>query len=462
MSVVSCEADTDPFFYAPGPDPTDTDTVVGEFRQLRGYARDAAFMGVEREIRRLLAVQAAMVHEVSVSYSYLDDAHHSPTSWVQAITNSSKGAALHHTHVARLFAELPLLAAAAAAGQVGPDQVRLLVGLHTNPRCGHLLAGSEALLLEDAKTLKLHEFRQICQRWLAHADPDGAHREHQLSREHRSVRSINHGAGHELHAQGDALTGDTLREIIDQHAAAELDNDLAWRSATYGDQAAQHPLPRTAQQRRYDAFVAVMLKGAGRDGHGNTDAVINIFTNEPTLRYAIRNYFGDNTCNGLGDEFGDPGQSERLWMCQTASGAPVDPHDLIIAALLGQVRRVVTDASGRVVDLGRKQRLFTGAAREAVLLSGDRCCWPGCEQRGPFIQIDHLTPWTGPSRDHHNGRARSGGGGGGGGGETNALNGAPMCAIHNRKKHTGRFTVTRDHTGWHHYRPDGSEIAPRT
>ena len=134
-------------------------------------------------------------------------------------------------------------------------------------------------------------------------------------------------------------------------------------------------------------------------------------------------------------------------MCQTASGAPVDPHDLVVAALIGRVRRVVTDKAGRVIDLGRTSRFFTGAAREAVLLSGDRCCWPGCEHRGEFIQIDHLTPFNGP--------------GGGGGGETNPLNGGPMCGTHNRKKHSGRFTVIRDETGWHHYRPDGTEIAPR-
>jgi hypothetical protein len=32
---------------------------------------------------------------------------------------------------------------------------------------------------------------------------------------------------------------------------------------------------------------------------------------------------------------------------------------------------------------------------------------------------------------------------------------------HNRAKHNGRITVTRDHTGWHHHRPDDTEICPR-
>ncbi|CAB4872422.1 unannotated protein [freshwater metagenome] len=417
------------------------DSAVDAFRGLRGYQRDQAFMDVERQIRRLVALQAAMLAEVTVSYSYLDDAHHTPVSWAQAVLNSSRSTAMHHTRLAAMLAELPALAAAAAAGHVGSDQLRLLAALHSNPRCGHMLAGSEELLLQHATTLSLGDFRQVCQRWLAHADPDGAHRDHELSRDQRSVKSTSHGAGHELRAQGDALTGDIINEIIDRHAAAELDNDIADRLAMYGAEADQHPLPRTARQRRYDALLAAMLKGASTGGSGEQEPLINIFTNEPTFNHAVRNYFGRDTA----DDFGDPGVSERLWMCQTASGAPVDPHDLVIAALLGHIRRVVTDNCGRVIDLGRKSRLFTGAAREAVLLGGDRCCWPGCGQRGSFIQIDHLAPWAG-----------------GGGGTTSPLNGAPMCATHNRRKHHGRFTVRRDADGWHHYRPDGSEIAPRT
>ena len=408
-------------------------------------------MSVEREVRRLHALQAALVYEVAASASFVDDAHHNITSWVQAVTNSSRSTAMLATQVAKLLADLPVLAAAVAAGEVGPDQLRLLVGLHGNPRCGHLLADSEELLVGHATSLRLREFRIVCQRWLAHADPDGAHRDHETSRENRSVTSSNRGAGHEFHACGDALSGDILNEIIDRQAAIKLEHDIAWRANQYGDEAAQHPLPRTNKQRRYDAFMAIMNNNAGNAGGGAGVPLVNIFTNETTLRYAIRNYFSRDTDV---DDLGDPGMSERLWMCHTANGVPVDPHDLVIAALIGRVRKVVTDSSGRVIDLGRKQRLFTGASREAVLLSGNRCCWPGCEQTGPFLQIDHLTPWTGPGRDR-------GGGQRDGGGETNTFNGAPLCATHNRRKHSDHTTITRNETGWHHHRPDGTEIAPR-
>lgn len=130
--------------------------------------------------------------------------------------------------------------------------------------------------------------------------------------------------------------------------------------------------------------------------------------------------------------------------CETDSGAPVDPRDLVIAALTGQVQRLVSNPAGLTINLGRRSRLFVGSARDAVLLAGKRCCWPGCDAHTGQLQIDHMSPWISLC------------------GETDPLNGAPMCGHHNRAKHRGRFTVTRDQTGWHHYRPDGTEITPRT
>jgi Domain of unknown function (DUF222) len=211
----------------------------------------------------LTALQAAMVAEVDRSGSYLDDCHRSTRSWVQAVSNSSKAVAINKVHMAGLLVALPVLAGAVAAGEIGGCQLRLLTRLHITPRCRDQLLDSEGLLVELARTLTLGDFRQACQRWEAHADPDGTHSDHQASRDNRTVRCSTVGSGHLLHAEGDALSGDVMTEILDAHARAELEDDLAELAARYGDQAGQHPLPRTAQQRRYDALLAIFLKAAG-------------------------------------------------------------------------------------------------------------------------------------------------------------------------------------------------------
>ncbi len=129
----------------------------------------------------------------------------------------------------------------------------------------------------------------------------------------------------------------------------------------------------------------------------------------------------------------------RQRRCETTAGTPVPPDDIVAAMIWGQVRRVVVDSAGVVINMGRRRRLFTGNAREAVLLQSSRCVVAGCAAPIHRCQADHLTEW---------GRH----------GPTDGTNGAPVCCRHNRLMNTG-YGVHRDQHGfWHTYRPDGTEI----
>ena len=421
--------------------------VMNEFSKLGGAQRDDVFMNVEREIRRLHAVRSTMIAAVASNSSFVDDGHHSPTQWLQAVANCARSTAARQVNMAAMLLELPGAALAASQGDIGDDQLRLLLKLFLNQRGRQALAESEseAMLVGYAVSLTLRDFAQVCERWLAHVDPDGNIRDHELSRQARRVTNAQVGAGHVLTAQGDALSGDIITRILDEQARVELDRDRADLVAAYGDSANQHPLARTARQRRYDALLSIVLKGAAAASSpaGFADPLVNIVTNVETLNAVVQSHFGS-----LGPPMANPpmthppATSERMWLCQTVSGVPLAPADLLVAVLLGQIRRVVVDSVGRVIDLGRRSRLFTGGAREAVLLGGGRCCWPGCDRVGD--QIDHVAPW-----------ARAGG-------FTVPKNGAPMCGAHNRYKHSAQTTVVREVDGWRHHRSDGSEIAPRT
>ncbi len=112
---------------------------------------------------------------------------------------------------------------------------------------------------------------------------------------------------------------------------------------------------------------------------------------------------------------------------------------MLAAALTGHVRRVVFDTAGVIIDLGRRSRLFTGGARDAVMLGDRWCMWPGCGLRSGRCQTDHSTPWADQ-------------------GPTTPDNGAAACGRHNRRKQRG-YRTTRDNNGHSHtYRPDGTEI----
>ena len=416
---------------------------------MTGWRRGEAYLSVEREIRRLAALQAAMVGEVASSLSFLDDSHHSPAAWVQATVNCFRGTATGRVQTAAMLAANPEIAAANAAGTIGADQLRLLTGLHANERARDQLLDSQGLLVGHARELTARDFKQVCQRWLAHADPDGAHRDHDTSRENRKASFAPIGAGFQFRAEGDALTGDTLRQALAAAVELEWQADIAERLARYGDAANQHPLVRTSLQRAFDAFTKLMLQGAGVLHPKSREPLVTIVCSPQVLINAIRDFVGgpdaERVINDDGSErtaLCDETYPGDTYLCETLSGQPVDPRDLAVAALLGQVQRVIKDSAGRVIDHGRKYRLFRGAARDAVLLMGDRCCWPGCDQHAG-LQIDHMSPWAAMR------------------GATSPTNGAPLCGKHNRAKHNGRITITRDATGWHFFRADGTEIAPR-
>ena len=125
--------------------------------------------------------------------------------------------------------------------------------------------------------------------------------------------------------------------------------------------------------------------------------------------------------------------------CSTLDGQPLPPAEVLAAALCGEVRRAVIGAGSVVIDLGRRQRLYTGPAAAALKLQLTTCAWPGCHVPVTHCQGDHLTPWRN-------------------GGSTSPENGAPLCGTHNRTKEQG-YRITRDQLGdLHVHRPDGTEI----
>jgi hypothetical protein len=129
----------------------------------------------------------------------------------------------------------------------------------------------------------------------------------------------------------------------------------------------------------------------------------------------------------------------REMVCRSQSGHELNPADVVTLSLVGHIRRVVYDAKGVVIDLGRRQRLFTGASRDAVMLLATSCAWAGCDAKAEWCQADHSIGW----KAH---------------GCTVPRNGGPLCKRHNLFKEQG-YRVSRDDEGdWHTYHPDGTEI----
>ncbi|WP_155349169.1 HNH endonuclease signature motif containing protein, partial [Acrocarpospora pleiomorpha] len=113
-----------------------------------------------------------------------------------------------------------------------------------------------------------------------------------------------------------------------------------------------------------------------------------------------------------------------------ATGQLLPISDIHRLARTSRLVRMVVDAKGRVLDVGRAVRLATPAQRQAILARYTTCYRDDCTIPADMCEIDHVTGWAE-------------------GGSTDLDQLAPACAWHNRDKaaHPDRYRLRRNHDG---------------
>ena len=298
------------------------------------------------------------------------------------------------------------------------------------------LADGEELLVGQAAELDYDDYACLLANWERVADADGAHRDSKRAHHNRKASGSIIGDQFFLDAVTGLAQGLQMKEILEAFTKSEWAADWETGRAVHGDAMATHLMERTDPQRRMDALLAIFLTAAG----AHTKPTGTGFTINLTVGLTA---FEHHLATAMGARPAPLDPNDPHSRCETADGTPVDPHDMIVAATIGHVRRVVLDSAGVVVNMGRKQRLFTGPLRDAVLMHSRWCVCPGCRVVAAQCEADHVLPWANA-------------------GPTSSRNGGPMCTHHNHWKTAG-YTTRRDPQGhWHHYRPNGTEIGWRS
>ena len=343
-------------------------------------------LGVEQLRRQSAAASIAVADHVDATQPFRDQGFFTAKAWMKHHLQLSGSEAHGRVQEAKLRRAVRVWNHALSGGQVGVAQTRLMARIAANPRIAAdtLAAGARELMID----------------------------------------AMDWG----LHATFDDVGGPEFLEIFSWYVDREFDRD--WKEATrqLGEGNVDvTKLCRTEAQRRSDALLE-MARAAAACPPDRTRPLptVNFLLDEATARAAAD---GD-VVSPL---------DYRDVISRTDRGHRVDPNAIIGVSLWAMIRRVVTDSKGVVIDLGRTSRLFTGYAREAVMLLEPTCIWPGCDQPHSWCHADHLTSWS--TR-----------------GPTDTDNGAPLCARHNSLKERG-FTITRDIDGrWHITAPDGTII----
>jgi hypothetical protein len=389
----------------------------------------------ERSRRRLEARQALIVRELDRRKVWKADGHASIRGLVNVVTNRAPWEVTALAQTGRLLDARPETASAMVDGDLGVAQAQQLAKTYAHPRCGDSYGDVADTLLTVATTLPFRDFKTVVDRFEAIADEDGANQRAEAN--HANRDAFFHVGANGLHGEirGGVLAGEVAKEILDRFAQVEFEKDWAWTQEHFGADANPTLMPRTAPQRRFDAFMAILERSISTPAGGQgPEPVANIHADPTTFARVVAKVMG------IEPEPIDGAMLLNERRCETSNGNPVALVEVAAVVLAGHVRRVVLDSASVVIDLGRKQRLFTGNARIAAHMGHPRCIWPGCEIPAARSQTDHLTPWN----DN---------------GTTSPRDGAPCCERHNLFKHNHGYTITRDHHGhFHTYRPDGTEV----
>src|SRR6056297_2828783 len=409
-----------------------------------------AVRDVEVVRRRLDHGTDRLAGEVDRTAAYRIDGHRSAKAALVHLGRLPGPEAAQRVRCARALRSLPEVADAYRRGTVPTASVRAIGRVAANPRVRRFLAGTDGLFAEQAAVEPYADLVSWLAQWERLADADGAAQRSEVTHARRRASLVQDPIEESwtLTASFGALQGATFAEIVDRFVDAEFRTDLAEARERLGrDDVGPDELERTPAQRRADALVAMAHRAAtAPPDRRRPDPLVSIVIDQTSFETELARLAGatsaarsDPTANASSE----PGVIDPTGrICRTLSGHHLHPGDAVAAAMIGHVRRVVVDTAGTVIDLGRRQRCFTGPARDAVLLnhatSGGipRCMWPGCDRAVRHLQIDHIDPW----RD---------------GGATDTTNGWPGCGFHNRLKEAG-FVPHRHPDGtWTHHRPHG-------
>ena len=363
--------------------------LVEELMGLDNDSITERFRALELERRRIEAEIAAVVAVADARGVYGDDGHRSIKGWMRANANWSGFDVSTMRRVVALFESCPAVGDALLAGHIGQAQVVELARARSNPRCGARLVDVLDVLLDHAEHLSFEDFRTVVRRWEHLADEDGALDDAEANHANRTAGLHEVNGCVDLRASGGRpLEAAEMLGIFERFVEDEFRIDVAARTELHGPDAPASLLPRTDAQRRFDALATIFRTAASMPaGARAPEPVVNLVCDIETFETLLARHrlipFPDDL----------PLTDLARSRCETDSGIVVPPEHVLQAALHGHVRRVIVDGNGVVLDMGRKRRLFKGAARVAAKLMACHCGHPGCTVGAHYAEVDHLDEW---------------------------------------------------------------------
>lgn len=311
------------------------------------------------------AAHVAVAGRLDVSRAWQCSGARSAAAWVAWECHQSQARSGAALKCARLLRDLPGTEVAFLAGRLTIDHVRLLAkARRANPEA---FSVDEAKLVGLAERLLFGQFEVGITYWIHANDPDGAEADAVSRYDSRQVDCSETFEGMVvIDALLDPMTGAIVARELHRLEQELFEADWADARERCGAAAVAADLRRTPKQRRADALRIMAERSAAKPA-GAT---------EP--RVLLHVLAGDQSV-------------ER--MCELSNGTVVTPGEVLPVLDRADVARVIFDGPSRVIDVGVRQRLFTGATRTAVEIRDRFCQHPSCTVPAERCEIDHITPY---------------------------------------------------------------------
>ncbi len=194
---------------------------------------------------------------------FADDGAVTAAQWLSNRCELSSHGARVNVRVARRLASMPVVAAAAEAGELGPDKVRLLALARTPDRAG-VFAGHEAWLVDLAGRYTVDETAHLVGHWCRRVDGQLASPDDDRMQANRRLHASTTLGGNVVGSfdlapeEGAVFTGELERLCDEMFRAGTTDTEGATPSA---------------QQRRADALVEMARRSSGADADTTVPAI---------------------------------------------------------------------------------------------------------------------------------------------------------------------------------------------
>lgn len=363
-------------------------------------------------IARTSLVSIASTHATSAELG----GERSFAAWRARTTREGRSSAENQLKLARVLDDVPGLREAVTDGTATPGHAEAVAQVYgksseaTRDRLVHLAQE----IVDGARDVPVPTFRRQLEAKQAALEAEEMDHSYEASRARRYLRLSNRQGGVVIEGFLDVASGATLRAALEAVTPVpSVDDD------------------RTSEQRSADALLLL----AGRALTTGFDKVgaqvrphLSVLVREDTWHLLLeRQKLEAEGCTRpahlTSTAFERTGLGHEPPLAQMLDGSLLPFAALDLMACDAMVQRVVLDAVGSPINLGREQRTYNKDARRAVLTRDRHCQWPGCALRATWSEVHHIIPWADKGR-------------------TDLVNGITLCSNHHHIVHNRGIKIT--------------------